>query len=596
MSIWTLTYQGVTQTLAAWGIQPDVTAQFANKERDVVTLTTAEPFDPAAAQFAWGLPVTIQRDGAVWFAGFVGEVRMQGSGNHEAIGYELYGPWWLLERLQFKQTRQMYAGWITAGHPESGAKFDTVFVAESFLGEDPAENFWTGTQTLTEVLNWANECYNATKRGASTGRNNAYDLFQVGTIDCGQVFPKTRAQTVSCADAIVQILRYFPTAVTWFDYANPGPNGTNTPPTLYIRDLANLTGASVTLTASQESAVEIAPQYARQLAGVILCYKKNQIFNGQSYPQLFFDKYPTTITDYTPDVLTHVAELTGSKLTQVQGTPVVIPIAPAYSSTAADRVAFWTNLDATLQDPLIKAASIQIAAPSSVVAVNGGAVVDVTVYPNILAPGCEVFSWMGVNWIEATISVAVTFSRYRDTSFNTLDATLTRTLKHRVILTNATNKTYTANSSIESGDPVPPIYPDSGSLAYALYQSLSRLQYQGSVKFKAGEARNDLAMGQVLTLVGPSHTYAGLLVQGVTVRPHFGEVTVKFGPASRLDAPALIELWLCTRWRTTYNMPSGRGSGVASADASLDETGTAHKENTTHGVPRYASMAIGPSS
>jgi len=120
--------------------------------------------------------------------------------------------------------------------PHSGLNpLATVFIAETFLGEDPTEAQWTGAQAITEILNFANECWNPTKRGATSGRDNTQDLLTIGTIDCGQVFPKTRASTLSCAEAITQILRgFFPATVPWFNYAT-------TPPTLNIRDQSNLT-------------------------------------------------------------------------------------------------------------------------------------------------------------------------------------------------------------------------------------------------------------------------------------------------------------------------------------------------------------------
>jgi hypothetical protein len=591
MSDWTISYGGAEKSLSEWGVRADFSGEFVSKGRDTVTLATVEAFDPGAAQFAWGSPVVVSRDrtisngqytgGAIWFQGYVGALRMEASGSGQAIGYEMPGPWWLLERLQFKQARNVFAGWATPGQPASGATFSTVFVAESFLGEDLTEALWTGTQAIGEILAYANECWNATKRGAANGRDNSRDILQVGTIDCGQVFPKTRAQTVSCAEAIAQILRYFPTVVTWFDY-------TTSPPTLYLRDQANLATVSATLTASQEREVSLAPQYDRQLAGVMLCFKQTSTFNGVPWPQLYFDRYPATITDYTPNVLTHVVELAGAKTTGMSGTVAVAALAPAYSSEAGDRAAFWTGLDTSLQDPLIDPSSIAAGVPLSV-SDRTGAAVDVTAYPNILLPGSEVSSWMGVQWVEATVQVQVSFNKYTDAAFKLLaDMVDHRLISYRVILTNAVSKTYTGQFLQDTGDPVPPLYPAPGSLAYALYQSVSRLQYAGVFTPVGATLRSDIQVGTVLTLVGPNNTYAGLLVQSVLSRPHYGEMRVEYGPAARIDAADLVEMWRATRWRTLYNLPSGRSSGMATVTASLDTSGAEAKENTSHGLGTYS--------
>jgi len=414
-----------------------------------------------------------------------------------------------------------------------------------------------------------------------SGRDDAQDIFQVGTIDAGQVFPKTRAQTVSCAEAMIQVLRFFPTVVTWFDY-------TTSPPTLWMRDQTNLAAVSATLTASQEREVLVAPQFSRQLAGVILCFKQTNNFNGVPWPQLYFDRYPAAITDYTPNVLTHVVELAGAKTTAMSGTVEVTPLAPAYSASAGDRAAFWTGLDASLQDPLIQPASIAAAAPLSVTDPSGAAV-DLAVYPNILLPGSEVSSWMGARWVEATIQVQVSFNKYHDAGFKLLaDAVDHRLISYRVILTDAVSKTYTGQFLQETGDAPPPLYPAPGSLAYALYQSASRLQYEGVFTAVGTALRSDIQVGTVLTLIGPNRTYAGLLTQSVQSRPHFGELRVEFGPGARIDAAGLVEMWRASRWRTLYNLPSGRSSGVATVSAAVDTSGAAAKENTSHGLGTYS--------
>ena len=593
---WTLTYAGTEKALADWGITADILAEFCNKEKDVLTLRTIEQFDPAAAQFAWGNKLVARRDrtlsagvysgGTIFFQGYVADTVTSADGSSQAMGYKVFSVWWLLERLIFKQTRNIWNGYTTPGVPSSGNTFKAVVLEETFLGEDPSEAYWTGTQTITEIVNFVNECWNATKQGATSGRDNSQDVLQIGGIDCGQQFPKTRASTVSCAESIVQVLRYFPATQVWLDH-------TTTPPTLWIKDIANLASVSETLSANQEKQVRIAPQYARQLTGVRLTYKQVATIDGQCWPQTYQDIYPATGTnDWTPTALHQAVEIAGSKTTHVRGAVTVIPLAPAYSSTAATRAAFWNAIDSTLQDPLIKSATVAAAVPSSVVD-NAGAPVDLTNFPNILAPGCQVYSWMGVNWVEATISVTTTYSRYRDAgTFLLIDSTVTRVLTHRVILTNAVSKTYEAVSAFDEGDTLPPIYPAAGSLAQAMYQSLSRLQYEGTVTFIGGVPRNDIAVGMVLTLVGPNHTYAGLLVQGVSVSPHYGTVAVKFGPASRLDAAGMIEMWLLPRRRQIVQMKSGRSSGTAPSLASVDQTGAAHKENSTHSLPAYAAFGV----
>jgi hypothetical protein len=174
-----------------------------------------------------------------------------------------------------------------------------------------------------------------------------------------------------------------------------------------------------------------------------------------------------------------------------------------------------------------------------------------------------------------------------------------RVLNHRVVLTNAQSVEYKAVSASDTGEGIPPCTPvgatspTTGSLAQLLYDCLSVLQHAGSIPFVGTEARGDIGVGNTLSVRGPNTTYTNLLVQGVVVKPHTGDVSVRVGPASRLDAPMLIELWRMTRRRTLYNMPSGRKSGQAAASGGSDGTGAVPKENTIHGLPDVSRMSGG---
>ena len=597
---YTLLVAGMEKSLAGWGVRADASWSIRNKEKDVLALWTVEPFDPVAPQWSWGAAVVMYRNrslsgggaysgGTIIFQGQVGDAITRVEGPRQGLGYKVYGAWWQLTRLTFKQTRNIFTGWTGGtGAVTTPPVLAAVFLAETYLGEDPSAVMWTGNQAITEILNWANETYNPTKRGATSGRDNTQDLIQIGTIDCGQPFPKKYANNVSCADAILQILEYFLATVGWLDY-------TTTPPTLNFRDISNLTGVSVTISANQEQEIELAPDYERQIDGVLIVYKQITETDGVPWPSLYRDAYPTTITDYTPYVLTHVVDIPGWKMNNMRGTVAVTSLADALSSTAATRAAFWGGLDPNLQDPLIDPASIQCDVPSSITDDSGNPV-NTTNFPSILNVGCSVSSWMaGVSWVEATIKVPVRFTRYQDTA-HTVPAngleTVSHTMNYKVVLTNANTGTYTGAQLSDTGEAVPPCYPTAGSLAYAAYNSGNTLQYKGKIKFLGQQVKTGISVGNLLTLVGPNNTYTNLVVQGVEVTAHTGDLLVEFGPVPRMSPGKLVEMWRASRWRTTLNMPSGRASGQGTFTASIDQTGAAAKENTTHTIPQFGLTGV----
>src|SRR6266550_4098719 len=138
-------------------------------------------------------------------------------------------------------------------------------LSEIYLGENLnaaggyTSRFTTGGQ-IGEVIDWVNECYNPTKRGATIGRDDSLDVVTAGTIDPHTLMPITRMNTIRCADAISQCLQWEPDAVIQIDDSTLPPtinvrklakwNNATTPPTFI--DYTNLPEITVTLTADQE--------------------------------------------------------------------------------------------------------------------------------------------------------------------------------------------------------------------------------------------------------------------------------------------------------------------------------------------------------
>jgi len=585
--MWTLVYSGAEKTLGGWGLCADFAVELVNKGRDSVTMRSTEPFDAGAPQFAWGAAVTLWRDrlagsggsfsgGTIFFQGCIGDTQRLNVQGRQNIQYSFYGPWWLLERLQFMQGRSVFNGWNTPGLPSSGASLKTINTPEVFLGEKADETRQTNGQQILEVLDWANECYNPTKRGATSGRDNTQDPIAIGTIDPNVLFPKTRANDIFCAEALVSVLRWSPDCVCWFDY-------TTRPPTFHVRALANLAAVSQTITAQQERQVELAPRYERQLAGVVIEYKQTNVFNNVAWPQFYYDLYPPGITDYTPNCSRHFVELDGSKVSRTSVLVQVAPVALAVSPTAADRLGWWEGIDQTLDDPGIDPATIAIGL-ATITDPNGDPV-DLAQYPNALVKG-QLSTWMGVQWVDATVTAEASFTRYVDPGHLQKNAVVTtRQLSHRVTLTNAVSQTYYTTTFYDPGESVPT------GVAQAVYNSLAMLQYSGSVAFVAPQVPTGITVGNALTLVGPTNTYPNLLVQSVRAMPHRGMLTVTYAPSARLDAPELIELARCSRWRTIYNLPSGRSTGQAAGTDVVGLGSATAKENTQYGVPAYAFQA-----
>lgn len=71
MAFWQVTYGGVTQDAATWGI-----SHLARKRKSATTGTVTfklngRAFDTSPLPFAWLQPLSITRNGQAWFSGIV---------------------------------------------------------------------------------------------------------------------------------------------------------------------------------------------------------------------------------------------------------------------------------------------------------------------------------------------------------------------------------------------------------------------------------------------------------------------------------------------------------------------------------------------
>ena len=609
MGYWTLLYAGTEKALGDWGLCADFAVELVNKGKDTVTFRSTEAFDAGAPQFTWGAAVTIYRDrtltgstwsaGSIFFSGSVSDTKRLNQAGLQNLQYTISGPWWLLERLIFQQTRKVFSGWNTPGVPSSGPALATVNTPEVYLGETALEYYQTNGAQITEILNWVNECYNPTKRGATNGRDNSQDILTIGTIDPAVYFPVTRASNIFCSEALTNVLRWSPDCVIWFDY-------TTRPPTFNCRALANLAVVSQTITAQQEKQVQLAPKYDRQLSGVVITYKQSSDFNGTPWIQYYFDRADAggsgiyqgwntyglgatrisgtgsgtpTVNDYTPFVSRHFVELAGSQLSYTNVAVAVISVAAALTGD----LTWWQAADNSLNDPNIVPGTIAISGVTITDA--SGNPVDTGAYPNILTKG-QLSAAMLVNWVDVTITAQVSFDRSADASHLIPSAKLQqRQVTHRVTLTNAVTQTYRTSTNFVSAEQVPV------GLAEFLYNSLKTLQYAGRADFVGSQVQTGIGVGNLLSLVGPTNTYANLLIQSVRAVPHLGQLTVTYAPSSTLDAPELVELARACRLRFIYNYPSGRATGTAPGSADVQLGSATAKENTQHAIGAYEYVA-----
>jgi len=597
----TLSYNNTEQTLSAWGIRADLELEFQSKGKCSVTLNTNEAFDVAAPQFAWKQPVTVYQGrtavgtgGSVWFKGYVGPFTRIASGPNQGIQYKLFDIWWLLEREVLLQPRV----YVSATSPTGVRTYGLWFLSEIYLGQTVNVSgqfvaLQTNGQQIVEILQWLNEAYNPTRRGNTYLNPGAVDAsqdwVQWGSIDPQVNIPYSRVQTIFCAEAIINMLRWSPSVTVQRDYTQTPVRLNFLDQNLASRQLADIT---ITITTSQEREIRCAPQYEKQLPCVVIHYKKAVSVNGQSEYAFQTDIWPATASQFTPEANVHFIELAGASFTVVTSNVQT----EAISDSA--NLSWWTARDKSLQDP--KISGLAFSADNALTILDdSGNPINTSNYPNeLLSSGGPIYNWMGVNVIEANVSCTVSYSHFDDSGQTVAVRRVnSRRVSVRVRLTNAVTQTYSATTHYDPGEPFPAM--GAGGLANQIYNSFNQLQYAGRITLvqtqldAAGASITNILPGARLKLIGPNNTYTNLVVQSVIARPHYGTLQVEFGPAARLDAADLIELARCTRFRTVYDMPSGRDTGAPDPGGQVDvsEAGSP-KENTMHGLDSSQYLAV----
>jgi len=487
--------------------------------------------------------------------------------------------------------------------------------SEIFLGEDlhQADGFtelWpngNGGQ-VGEVVDWINETYNPTKQGAQAGRNDALDVVQKGTIDPHTMMPVTRVNTYFCDEAIRACLRWDPDTVIVED-------PTTTPPTLHFRklarwdyttnpptfkDYANLPAVAVPITAQRERQLVVQGQLSRRVPGVIIIYKSLNVVDGATVASFVADVFPPGVTDWTPEVSTHLIELEGSKLVHLQAlvkVNEVFPLSLLASGDPASQAQWWLGHDRSLSDPAIDPATIAVKSQATVVDDQGNAIDVVNAFTQELASALP--TWTGQVSVRAHVSQQISFTR-KAKAGSVVNETRQATRVHTktIVVTTAQGQLYTALGSFTQAEAIPQ------NVAESVFRSLAFPQYQGTISFDDFPLRSDVQLGTRLVLKGPNLTFGDpddkvnpsvILVQSVRQRPAYGQTEVTFGAGPAVDLDAWIELARASRGRLTWNLPSNRGDGGSNpsgSSVSVDTGADAPSDDTSHGVGGLSFLSV----
>ena len=513
---------------------------------DLLEFSTVADID-ATPIMDYGDSFKLYRDGVKYFEGTCTSNPSQGTADSEGINYTIAGPWYLLETTAYTQVYKT----IEAGEEDEDGNVVTtdtdVYTSSVIFFRDRNNNTVNTAQTLTDIISYA-----------STVCNLPVSLGQVPSSPVTPWTAKFQDNTIS--QAIQSVLRWHPGAVVWFDYS------TSTP-TLNITTRADASSYNANINNGNIVDLSISPRGDLQPSAVAVHYRSTNQVDGNSYPKLETDIFPSGADFKAQGVVNVSIDLRGSNVQrQYQSVRTTfIPNSTDSANNIGQRV-FWRRHFPRLADaPFDEATSFEIDnfekklatdAPDPVPydpLTRGGRRLkqstNVSSYPRELLDG-SIDEWMGNGTIR-TAQVAISARiKIPSTTYASLDDDTKKlfpstangsrygNLEITVTGTNAFTKNYSRITNYEEGETAPT------GLAQTLYTDLSQLQYEGGLTIIDEEVGNDSIMGKVFNVSGGKSAWSSMdaVVQSVSHSYGDGATSVTFGPPEQLAPQDLVEL------------------------------------------------------
>lgn len=529
---WTLTNNGVTKSLADWGISNPLLT-FRATGLDTLDFTANGKLFDSDEDFVWGSEIVIAFGAVTWFRGIVTGIPRVGTEESESLQYEVSGPWYYLLETVFQQH---WKSWNTG----TGVGTD-VYTPHLLLNSGAGFSTMNISDQAKQIIQFA----------IDAGRP-----ITMGTILPGYpTFPPLdEIQCQSCAEALMKELRWAPDAVAYWDY------GTN-PPTIHIQKRGDLAvdtlpyGAAIAAGAEYVSSASLKARQDLVRPQVVVIYeiKSTITTNGKT------KEYFSTIKDAWPHTSSVGLELSalviniaidGAQIKNVKA-PVVGDYLTVLdgAATAAQKLQWLKEKIPGLNDA--RFSNITLAGASRNPLSSG--------YAQEIVGG-SVAPWMANNGVfinaeEDFINLTLSYDVQNVNPLTLLPEGAAQHVSNIVYAFkfNATDSpdgetTYFAREELITSDPIP------SNLAKFLYNALSDLQYDGQMQLTQNEASQTGRPGKVINITGGRAEWATarMTVQSKTENLETGASAITVGPSKIFGAQDLIELLKVARPRRRY--------------------------------------------
>jgi hypothetical protein len=551
------------RTLASWGFQ---NGQLHRQSLAADTLSFLRPvaaFDVADDIDFGQLVVLTDPAGRTRFVGRRVLVPGRASGAGESKSYTFAGPWYWLERLVYHQSWQQ-------------------LLINGVLVPRQTSHLLLNLGGLTVGAQIAAVAQYAIDQGAP---------FQLGILDVPIVPFVTESTDQTCAQIIIDQLRWAPDAVAWFDY-------TTNPPTFHCRQKANLTAVTLRLgpehspTIADEGLI-IAAREDLQIPAVALRYERTDTKDGVEYLALGEDVAPAGATGRELNALSQTISLIGSNVTSLSASILCETI----DTTSLE---WWRRIIPSLQDSRIKnltlvSNSVERILQGTRTSSNPSGTPS-SGHAQMLVEG-QLVDWMRdatdqqLDWEQEELSAQFSFQLDLDpTSGVKLSDKQKVRIPVHLVSTNAPSgvSSYTITETQEEGEAQPI------GLAQFLFNALSGLEYEGTADTTEQECSGTIGPGNTLNIANTAqaaHASMTARVQSVEEAIDRGQTRIRFGPTPALSLGAILELLRASRHRRRWNRASIQSDGELAGNANARLGEATANSNTIPGDAQHTFFA-----
>lgn len=522
---YTLKIGNTEACMSAWKVS-EFKIGFANASRDTakIRLADASPFAPVAVDDI----LELFKDGTRVFRGRITKAPETNSAKVSNVCIEAASPWLDLDRIVYQQA------WASLPDSAEGTTVSSVMRSKVVLGQNPQGNAFDVEAQLRDILNYA----------AGAGAD-----LQIGTISVSANMLQDEACDISCAEALLRVLKWIPNTSAWFDYSGSGA------PSLNIAARANLECTTLNAKSGLVKNLSVSPRPDLAASGVSVKYERENSRNGYVWTTVEEDCWPPNFNSAQRNAIVMSVDLNGCKCTSQSYTVKCETIQP-------DSVAWWRNRVPALSD----ATSIVIKSHTRI-------------------------SALARELTEGTLDSRLNFEAEDDTVTALLEYTesdgtkASKTVGVKIVATNAASGTYAVWETSQYAETKP------AGLPKAIYDAVCDLQYEGNAEIIS--ALPSQFSGRRLNITGFDSAWQTMKAPVVSMTWDIFAETLKlrFGPPKHLYPDEISELFRINRTCTPSSSGASRASAKIRARRVVFEGKTA-AANGSQGDAKYARFLV----